>query len=109
MDFANLSWTLQFHRGFYIGVRGCPERDISSLGVMGWGLEAAGNSSVVALLRDHSISDHLVSDRLLSDRLVSDHLLSDHLLSDHLLSGHLLSDHLQSDHLLSDHLLRAPQ
>ncbi len=25
-----------------------PERDIESLGVMGWGLDAAGNSSVVA-------------------------------------------------------------
>ena len=34
----------------YIGVRGCPKRDISSLGVMGWGWEAAGNSSVVATM-----------------------------------------------------------
>ena len=25
----------------YVGVRGMPERDIESLGVMGWGLEAA--------------------------------------------------------------------
>ena len=25
----------------YIGVRGMPERDIESLGVMGWGLDAA--------------------------------------------------------------------
>ena len=26
---------------FYIGVRGMPKRDIESLGVMGWGLDAA--------------------------------------------------------------------
>ena len=28
-----------------IGVRGCPERDIPSLCVMGWGWEMLGNSS----------------------------------------------------------------
>ena len=34
------------HTYFYIiGVRGGPERDISSLGVMGWGLAGPGNSS----------------------------------------------------------------
>ena len=31
-----------------VGVRGCPERDISSLCVMGWGWEMLGNSSAVA-------------------------------------------------------------
>ncbi len=31
----------------YIGVRGVPERDIPSLGAMGWGVEVSGNSSAV--------------------------------------------------------------
>ena len=33
------------HIGFYVGVRGSPERDILSLGAMGWGLVAGANSS----------------------------------------------------------------
>ncbi len=32
---------------YVIGVIGLPKQDISSLGAMGWGLEVAGNSSVV--------------------------------------------------------------
>ena len=32
----------------FIGVRGCPERDIPSLCVMGWGWEMSGNSSAAA-------------------------------------------------------------
>ena len=31
--------------GLYIGVRGCPERVMSSLCVIGWGWEMLGNSS----------------------------------------------------------------
>ena len=38
-----LYFTVFFNRS-----EGLPERDISSLGVMGWGLDAAGNSSVAA-------------------------------------------------------------
>ena len=34
---------------YYIGVRGCPERDIPSLCVMGWGWEMLGNSSAAAV------------------------------------------------------------
>ena len=33
--------------GLLVGVRGCPERDIPSLCVMGWGWEMLGNSSAV--------------------------------------------------------------
>ena len=34
---------------YFVGVRGCPERDIPSLCVMGWGWEMLGNSSAAVV------------------------------------------------------------